>query len=185
MGKVNTALVISSVFEPMVVLVMLSAFAGRKYGLSGGAFTAYLAYLVLFAAIVGIARFTLAKRNKTNWDLSDRRKRVVPVMILTAIVAANTATMSLFGNGSLTAYHGIWLLWAIGFAAITLFMKISGHVSVVTIACGMLIRWYGWGALPVFAVLPVLAWSRVSLGRHTIAEVVWGMLYAIFILLVW
>ena len=58
----------------------------------------------------------------------------------------------------------------------TLWWKISIHASSLAGAATMLTALYGVMMLPAFLLLPLVDWSRVVLGRHTIAQVVVGSL---------
>ncbi len=166
----------------MLVLFGIVLFAGWKSGLSAFSLWWYAAYLVGFVVIIAFVRAIMAHRMKTNWDISDRKKRIIPLLILACIFAVNSFAVSMFGSIQLVVFHLIWFIWLIGLLLITLKMKISGHMSVLTLACGILLRWYGTQVLPIFLLIPVLGWSRIVLKRHTLSEVIGGFLYSVIIL---
>lgn len=176
-------LLISWVFEPMIVLFVLCMLAGWHYGLTGWAMGTYVAYVSVFTVIIGLTRYILAKRAKTNWDLSDRKKRIVPLFVMAGIFCANLLVINLFGNEGLVRYFGMWLVSIIGFSVLTLLIKISGHLSVLTMATATMIAWYGIWTAPVLIIIPLVSWSRIALGRHTPVEVVGGIVYAVLIVL--
>jgi membrane-associated phospholipid phosphatase len=61
----------------------------------------------------------------------------------------------------------------------TLWWKISIHASSLAGAATLLTALYGAMMLPAFLLLPLVGWSRVVLGRHTVAQVVVGSLVSI------
>jgi len=62
---------------------------------------------------------------------------------------------------------------------ITMYWKISGHgaaiASLTVFICGL----YGSLAAPVLLAIPLVAWARVRLHRHTLAQTVAGSLVGI------
>ncbi len=67
--------------------------------------------------------------------------------------------------GSLIVLTGIWL--------VNLSYKASGHVAGVTAymtALALLVQPLHWGWL----IVPTLAWARVRVGAHTLAQTIWG-----------
>ncbi len=76
--------------------------------------------------------------------------------LLLALAAANLAQSSL--------YLFITMRW-----------KISIHAAIA--AALATLTWHIWGAvaLPMTAVVPLIAWSRVCLRRHTVAQTIAGM----------
>lgn len=177
-------LFISWFFEPMFVLFALCMLAGWHYGLTGWTMIIYSVYVSVFTALIGVTRYFLAKRSKTNWDLSDRKKRVVPLFVLTGIFVANLAVIRLFGVDLLVRYFGLWLVSIIGFSLLTTRIKISGHLSVLVMAIATIIMWYGSWTIPLLIAIPLVSWSRISLGRHTPVEVMGGITYAVLMVLV-
>lgn len=178
----KVALFISTVFEPMTVLLVVSVFGGWYAGLRGVSLYWYYGYLFSFLAIVSFMRFVMAKKDHTNWDVSERKKRITPLLVLMGIFLGNLWIVSMFGASNLTAYNASWFIWIVGFFLITLKTKISGHLSVLTLALGFLIRWYGVSYWPILLLLPLVGWSRIVLKRHTLVEVFGGILYSAFLL---
>ena len=173
----NIALLVSSLFEPMLVLCVAAALASWQAVLEGRMLTGYTLYIFAFGVTIALVRLLLARQVKTNWDISDRKKRIMPLLILSAIFAGNLFVVSFFGNRELLAFHALWFVWIVGFLLITLRWKISGHLSVLTLAA-----MYWW---PLFFTLPVVGWSRISLKRHSMREVIGGVLYSFALYETW
>lgn len=183
MKRNGIALGISTVLEPMTVLLAVWLAGGWQAGLRSAKLGWYILYLCVFALTVFIARLFFARRDHTNWDVSERKKRIVPLSILTGVFLVNAWVMSRFQLATLSVLSWIWVCWFAGFAVVTLREKISGHMSVLTVAIGLFVRWFGAYAVPLIVLLPLLGWSRVTLRRHTIREVLGGTGYALLILL--
>ena len=170
-------LLVSWIFEPMVVLFVICMFAGLHYGLTGWEMGMYGAYISVFTIFIGVTRYILAKRAKTNWDLSDRKKRIVPLFVLAGVFLVNYFIIHAFGNDGLSRYFGLWLASIIGFSLLTTRIKISGHMAVLTMMAVTIIAWYGIWAAPVLITIPFVSWSRIILGLHTPFEVAGGILF--------
>lgn len=171
------ALFVSSFFEPMLVLCFAAIAAGWQNGLRETSLMWYSVYIVIFSLGIAGVRFLLSRRAKTNWDFSDRKKRVMPLLIFTAIFAGNLWFISRFGSRELLSFHALWFVWIVGFSLITLKRKISGHLSVLTLAA---MHWW-----PLMFVVPLVGWSRVTLKRHTLKEVIGGALYSLILYEAW
>ncbi len=164
----------------MIVLFLVMLIAGWQSGLRGAFLIGYDAYLCGFVVIIGLVRAVMARRARTNWDISDHKKRLLPLLVLTVIFGVNLViTNSIFHNTGLLNMHRLWFIWIIGFYLITLKTKISGHISVLTLASGQIIWWFGPALTPVLVSIPLVAWSRVVLKRHTLVEVIGGFLYSL------
>jgi hypothetical protein len=59
-------------------------------------------------------------------------------------------------------------------AAVTPWIKVSLHMAAAALAAATLLRLGSPAGWPLAAVLPVLAWGRVALGRHRWTEVALG-----------
>jgi membrane-associated phospholipid phosphatase len=113
----------------------------------------------------------------TNYDVSDRRQR--QSWYLTTSVLTLLVTLVLFYTNqppeiSFAALAA--LVQMVLAQLINLRLKVSMHVS-YHILLGFLmwpISWY-W-SIALWCFTPVLAWSRLELGRHTLPEVVAGAL---------
>ncbi len=176
------ARIISLVFEPMIVMALIALTGGWRSGLRGEAYAWYSIAMFVLTFFVACVRLLLVRKFKTNWDISDRHKRVRLLIILFGFVGILFWSMTFWKNSALTNLFGLFLLWLLGFFLITLKYKISGHVAMVTLAAGLFFQWFGfWQA---FFLVPLVAWARVVGKNHTIGEVITGALYSLFLLVV-
>lgn len=175
---------ISKLTEPMVLVVGLMLLGAWQQNLRGMPFLYFALYVILFfIASLGLRMFAV-KKLQTNWDISDREKRVKSFVPFLGICAVFFACILFWQNLGLIHFGMSLVVWLLGFALITLRTKISGHMVVLTVALGFVIMWFGaywWVSL---ISLPLVAWSRLVLKRHTLIEVIGGVLYSVVFLLV-
>jgi membrane-associated phospholipid phosphatase len=62
----------------------------------------------------------------------------------------------------------------LGLVAINTFYKASGHAAGVVGPVSALIYLRGWIAIPLLALLPLVAWARMQLKGHTLGQLVVG-----------
>lgn len=177
------ASIISSVTEPMVVFMLLALLGGWQVGLRGSPYIWYVLYLLAISIGVWVARLRLTKSLRTNWDVSNRPKRVRLLLLLLGFGALFFSSLFVFGSLELMKLSGLFFFWLLGFFLITLKTKISGHMAVLTFLFGFSILWYGMAFAPLLLVLPLVGWSRLVLKRHTIGEVIGGTSYSFLFLL--
>jgi len=114
----------------------------------------------------------------TDWDMPRlaERQRYLPgvwgsMLISLALAHAATVPRPL---AALMLGIAIWLTLAI---AISMRWKVSLHVSgMALVAVFAALYWGGWGLWIVGSVPLVVAWARLSLHRHTLAQVLVGAL---------
>jgi|GEM_PF-643865 membrane-associated phospholipid phosphatase len=169
---------ISSFTEPMILISLVMLLGGWHAGLRGLGWLYYVVYLLIVSIVLWIARIYAVKILRTNWDISDRAKRVQSLIPLIGICIGFLLGLLLWDNQGLIRFGSMLLLWLVGFSLITLKTKISGHMAVLTFSVGLLLYWYGLVALPLMALLPMVGWSRLVLKRHTMIEVIGGTLYS-------
>ena len=118
-----------------------------------------------------------------DFHLPNREQRIRPLLfsLATAIVtwllfeqmgAPRLLQMLAVVNGVQTAL----------FLIITLQWKISLHCTVATILSELAFALLGTSAIPFTMSIPLIAWSRVYLDRHTVSQTIAGILLGIIIL---
>jgi len=69
---------------------------------------------------------------------------------------------------------GIALIQILLVFLITLRWKISGHCTSAAGLSFLAIALYGEPMIPLTLIIPVVAWSRIRLGRHTLYQTIAG-----------
>ncbi len=168
---------VSRLTEPMTVLILLAVGGAWHAGMSGFPYLLFIVYLAGIGVAVWFARKRTMKTLQTNWDVSDRRKRIRLLVLLLVFAVFLFLTILAWGNAGLIRLGIGFLLWLVGFFLITLRTKISGHVSVLMFSAGYLTAWYGIPGALMFLLVPPVAWSRLLLKRHTPVEVIGAAVY--------
>jgi membrane-associated phospholipid phosphatase len=139
-------------------------------------------FLAVFIPLLFVIQ--LVQRGEiTDVDVQLREERMRPFAF--TITAAGSACLLLTVGRAplplLVLAGTSWLLTVL-LLSFTLCWKISVHVAVAAEAA-ILIWGMSGSPLPLF-IVPVIAWSRVRLGRHTSAQVIAGALLGASIALV-
>lgn len=117
------------------------------------------------------AVFTDIRRQRTKVYLLAGLSAIVSCIIL-ALLRAPSILVSAFATGLLTI---------VIFLCINLWWKISLHTALVAASVTVLVMLYGWVATAAVALVPLTAWSRVELKRHSLAQAAIGAILATLI----
>ena len=124
----------------------------------------------------------LRRGSISDWHVSDRRERLKPILVLTSIGAAliPLLVLSVFkGPRSLFAVYLTVLVLVVTNLLITVWWKVSQHVSSIAASTALITAAVGVAALPVMILVPVVAWARVKVGAHTVMQTIVGGLTGI------
>lgn len=177
-------LVVSRIFEPWLLLVLVTVAGALHEGMTGNDLVRLLGIVIGIGVIPPVVALLGALRLRlvSNWDLSVRRERVRMMVLLCAFLVADNAVVRLLGMPYASRMFTVYTVWFLGFFGITLGWKLSGHTGVATLAAGLLYRWFGPAALPAFLVIPLIAWARIVGRRHTPAQAIGGVAYSLLLL---
>ena len=100
MNSTSVATLISSIFEPMVVVYALAILAGIRVGESHW----YFGYIALLVVVGIIARLYFKLKDKTNWDISDR-KNALCRFFLVGILCIQMIVIMQFNNVELISLY--------------------------------------------------------------------------------
>jgi membrane-associated phospholipid phosphatase len=167
---------VANVLSPPVATVGILVLVGSQTG-NGVSIWRWAALFSVVGLLPPLAYVAwLVRRGKvTDIHLPKREERTRPYVA--TLGSSGAALMGLNGLGapSLLVLAGAsgWVLTALLFA-ITLRWKISTHCAAAAALAALAIGVRGAPALPLFAIVPMVAWSRVRLGRHDRAQVLAG-----------
>jgi membrane-associated phospholipid phosphatase len=173
------ALIISRIFEPLVLFCFLLCFILLRAGITGLEWIWYLSIIlgvIIIPPIVLLLR-AIHEKQISNWDISNRKERVRALFIFLLFLLCGVIGISFVGNALVTNFFLLIAIMYILFFLITLWFKISGHMSTATFVFGTLIYWFGGYTWFFVLAIPFLAWSRVFLKRHTTLQVITGTLF--------
>lgn len=125
---------------------------------------------------------------KLGWvndiDLSDREDRPIYLVVMLVGLAAASIILYLLKvplKFVVYAFSG-WIVTLVT-TIITLFWKISFHLAVTTSVVTAIVILGGVRFLPLYILIPIIAWARITLKKHTLGQVVGG--FVVPLLLTW
>lgn len=139
-------------------------------------------WLVYFAGLtvalpVGYIIWKVRRGEITDFHVRVREQRIRP---LSLAVAGGLASLTGLWLGKaptgLTAIAGMGVLQVAFLLLVTFKWKISGHGAAVSSLAIFLCGLYGAAATPALLTIPLVAWARVRLRRHTLWQTVFGSL---------
>lgn len=134
------------------------------------------------AAVAGVVIAMLAalvarQRRTGAWstvDASDRRERPILYAVAVAGVAAGLLAATATSHRELArGLLAVLVLLAAG-AALNHWIKSSLHVAFAALAAVAWLARDPLAGLALAGAVPALAWARVRMRRHSVAEVAWG-----------
>ena len=181
------ATTISRLLQPFFLQFLLILFIALRAHVVGWelVYTMFSIVIVVFIPPMVLLLWAIRLKKISNWDISNRSQRVKALMIFLVLFAIDMIIIRTLNIGEMTKLFSFFFVTLVGFFCITLFWKLSGHMTTAVIFVGILIHWYGWGWWPLLLFLPVLAWSRVKLTRHTIWQTVGGILFGGMMYEIW
>ncbi len=136
----------------------------------------YVALEALAAALVaGYVLLMRRRKRVSDFWIPTRAERLIPAIILLLSFAGLLATLSLLDAPESLFLTTLSMGLAAGVvAAVTLFWKASAHSAVAghVAAAGVLLL--GPAGAIFILLLPLVIWSRVTLGAHTLAQTLVG-----------
>jgi len=171
----RAARLVTDALNPFLIFTALFAAAAFAHASPGRALLFLAVELVAAGAVAGYVLMMRHSSRVSGFWISDRAERLIPaVVLLGAFVGLLLALYLLDAPASVFRTTLSMGLAAATVAAITLFWKASAHCAVAGHAAiaGPLVL--GPAGLIFTLVLPLVAWSRVSLGAHTLSQTLAG-----------
>jgi hypothetical protein len=178
--------IISRFFEPMFILpafLFLTVWTDpltltQKNHIS-------ITILGMVAPLVLLFLWALRIGKISNFDVTHRQERPLLLMTLLLMLGIYYFIVRSLGDPALTQYFTLFIYWVIGFAAITMEFKISGHTGILTLVVILLLLRFGIKYWPATIVIPLIVWARVTRKNHTVPEAIAGVVYSIILVTVW
>jgi len=174
--KDRWALLISGMFSPLTIAIAAVAIAG--YAINDESvllwITLYIALTILPPALY--IMYLVRKGTVTDFHLNLRKERTKPFLLMTINTALVLLVMLLAGAPKLILVVIAAAVIQLSFMLlITLRWKISGHCTAATGLVVLALALFGEILLPLTLIIPLIAWSRIRLKRHTIAQTAAGI----------
>jgi membrane-associated phospholipid phosphatase len=158
----------------VIILVSLGVGAAQDNPLAG---LAWALEAIVFAAAIPMAyiKFGMRRGMWADRHIGQRQRRMLLIPVIMASVATGIGLMAwLDAPKAMVALVFAMLATLAVLLPVTAFWKISVHTAVAGGALAMLALTWGslvWIAYPIVAVI---AWSRISLRDHTLAQTIAG-----------
>jgi len=176
-ARAGLARVISDLFSPPVLAVP-GLLLGAQFSAVPGVYSYALAYfLVGVLAPVMYVVWLMRIGAITDFHIPDRRDRRGPFL---ASLGCGVLAVGLLGylGAPATFIAPVVALLAetLVLFLITLFWQVSIHTATTAGLVTFAIYVIGGEAIPLALLVPIVAWARVYLERHTITQTIWGTL---------
>ena len=173
---------LSRLGSPPVIALIGIAVMAAVIGNSNGWLWA-LAFLILAVPLPTLYVLWKVRRGEiTDFDIRVREQRVKPyvlILICTAVALVLMIVGRAPGLMIVVAAAG-WVQTAILFI-VTLWWKISAHCTAMAGLAVLALGTIGMAAWPLMLGLPLVAWSRVRLRRHTLRQTIAGSVLGLFV----
>lgn len=173
----RVAAVVTEVCSPAVVVVLLSlAVAWHATGYRVWPSLLWGMDVAVFSSILPMA-FIVRGARTGRWDghhVRNREGRLVPMLLALASTLVGLLVLLLGGPRDLIALDVAMLTTLIVCTAITQWWKISLHSAVAGGAVATMVLLYGPLSLVLVPVVALIAWSRVMVRDHTVAQAIAG-----------
>jgi membrane-associated phospholipid phosphatase len=171
----KSARVISNLFSPPLVAlacILVTALATK----SESSLFWILVFITLLIIPPTVFILSLVHKGKiSDFHMNIREERALPLFAIFAYAALIFLVMYLGGAPRLMLIvTAAALLQILLVFIITLKWKISGHCTSAAGLAFLTIALYGENVIPLTLIVPVIAWSRIRLGRHTISQTLAG-----------
>lgn len=174
-GLSSLAYWVSQIGSPPLTGAAAAALIGHVLATNSG--WQWAGFYVLATILLPCAYIIWLVRNGqvSDFHLPIREERIRPLLfsLTTALVAWGILHQAA-APSPLKMLAGINGIQAIIFFLITIRWKISLHCAAAAILAQLALVFLGTFALPLTMSVPLIAWSRVHLQRHTLAQTVAG-----------
>lgn len=172
------ARVLSALFNPLLnstyAFLLLVGAAGD---LDSGRKLLIFVIAVLFSSAIPIAHVAWMKRRGAveSMDVDQRQRRFWPLVVGILSYAAGYILLArMEAPPIVTGVMFCYVINTLLVAFITHWWKVSVHATGIAGPVVALIFRFGWPAVPLYALVPLVARARVVLGKHTAWQVVVG-----------
>ncbi len=173
--KDRWARIVSGILSPLSIAIAAVAVAG--YAINDESALSWIALYIALSILPPTLyiMYLVRKGIVTDFHLNVRKERTKPFLIMTANTAVVFLVMLLLGAPKLILIVIATAILQLFFMLlITLRWKISGHCTAVAGLVVLALALFGENLLPSTLLIPLVAWSRIRLKRHTLVQTVAG-----------
>jgi hypothetical protein len=172
----NLAYFISFILNPLFILVFLPYFLVFKATGSVADAVGWTSYSFIFLLAVGVFMVHgVRKRFFSDLDVSNRSQRPILFSFLIATGVIYILGLYLMFAPSILKVMAIGMM--IGLVIVSVvnrWIKASIHLAILSALLLGVVLGYGGRSFLLFSLIPLVAWSRVKIKRHTLPETIIG-----------
>ncbi|MEK7581401.1 MAG: hypothetical protein AAB512_03900 [Patescibacteria group bacterium] len=137
--------------------------------------------LLVLEVILPISLFFLVLKKKkiSDIDVTKRKERYGLFGFMTVILAVSCIVAYFLGNHLFFVLQLAALALGLTIFLITFRFKISGHMLMNVSSIYVINYLFGWKLLWLFLIIPLVAFARIYLKKHTLAQVLLGLILGI------
>ena len=166
------ARIVSIALHPFLVFAVLALVAAWRVDPGSLVRTAF----GIGAAIAIVSGFIWQRRRGGHWQTVDAsRRQERPLLYLLALAVAGGYWLWMGGRASATSAGVLAAVAMLCLAGVAnRWIKLSLHMASLAFAGVVLLRLWPPAGVAALLLLPLLAWSRLRMARHTLREVLGG-----------
>lgn len=167
---------ISFIFHPSFIAILATYLISYHSTRSIGVSIVWTGIMALVALGIFLFEFYgIRKGFFSDFDVSKRKQRAPLFIFVLILVSAFMVSLLVFGGPTELLVGGLYILVGIIiFSFVNSKIKASVHVAGIGAFFVSMALLYGGVFYVGLVCIPLVAWSRVMLGRHTVSEVVIG-----------
>jgi len=177
----------SNILNPFLVslvVILLLSFKATSSVLDALKWSLILIAISILPVYLVIVYLVRSERVE-GFFISVRKQRTKIYLLAGACAGVGCAILPYWGAPlTLVATFVAGLSAAVVFMCINLRWKISLHTAFVAASVTVLVILYGWIAAVTVVLVPLIAWARIGLEHHSLAQVATGALLAALIVVV-
>jgi hypothetical protein len=170
LSSTTLARIVSIAGHPFLLILLTVAASTRSWRWAG-----VIAAGMILPMMVVVSR-NVRRGRWSDFDVSRHEQRAGLYLLAAPLLAVSAVVLYLLGAGAamMRGVAAAAAMLAVGFAA-NRFLKTSMHMMCAGYCAVLLTRLYPWSASATVPFALAIAWSRWKLGRHTVAEIAFGL----------
>lgn len=183
MDTKKVAELISEIFGPHLWMPILLLLLLLKTGLNAHQLSVLLPSLVILLLVIPFTYLHLALQMGwiSKWDIPKKEERRPLIVIIVLCSIISLILVKHLGTALILDLFILILTTGFIAAVITLFWKISIHMVLDTTGVLIINLLLGWHYWPLFILIPIVGWARFKLKRHTLAQIIAGVILSVTI----
>jgi len=168
---------ISTIFSPPLVVVYGVIISAPFLNVSSPWLWSFLFILVFVLPPTLFVYNLLRKGLIEDFHMNIRKERLKPLFVILFNTLLGISVFYLLSGPKFLIILSICCLFSIILMFfVTLFWKISGHSVAAGGLCVLMLSLLSESAIPFTILIPIIAWSRFKLSRHTVSQIVAGVI---------